>query len=76
MSDLFGLFSFVLIIRFPYIVEIIIASQTFCSEAASVFRQSQWKRRKEGLFMSVLEDYMKKVPEYYDRMYLDGYTPY
>lgn len=26
--------------------------------------------------MSIYEDYFRKVPEYYDWMYLDGYTPY
>lgn len=25
--------------------------------------------------MTLVDDYFKKVPEYYDWMYLDGYTP-
>ncbi len=25
--------------------------------------------------MSVIENYNKRIPEYYDTMYLDGYTP-
>lgn len=25
--------------------------------------------------MSVIENYNKNIPEYYDTMYLDGYTP-
>lgn len=76
MSDLFGQFPFIFSIWVSYIVKEIIAPQTFGSEVASAFRQSQWKRRKESVFMSIYEDCMKKVPEYYDWMYLDGYTPY
>ena len=25
--------------------------------------------------MSVIEDFNKRIPEYYNTMYLDGYTP-
>ena len=38
--------------------------------------QGEIPKKNEGdIAMTLVDDYFGKVPEYYDWMYLDGYTP-
>ena len=38
--------------------------------------QLPYKVKKGGVKMTLADYYNRNIPEYYDTMYLDGYTPY
>jgi hypothetical protein len=41
----------------------------------ALFEKSNRRKNKGEYKMSLMDQYMKHVPEYYHLMYLDGYTP-